>query len=1264
MNRAIAVVVAVVCFVPAAASNDGQGSVNSSVPVLSDYTAEVWTPGETGLPHGNVSSILRTDDGYLWLGTWNGLVRFDGVRFTPVRIPNVAVTAMHKDRHGAVWIATDGGGVVRWQKGQVRSFTEADGLSHDNATSVGEDASGNIWVGTVSGLNVIAGDRITVIRPVPDRPTDLLNFINVFTLGPSGRLWIGTRAGLCEARGLSVVCRQVPVPEANDGMIRRIYEDRQQGLWLGTDRTGLVHLQGSTITRYTACAAGPHCVMGSRIGAIHETRNGDLWIGFRGDGGLNRLRDGAVLQGYGADAGLPRAPVQTIFEDPEGSLWIGTDGGGLVRLRRNRVAVYTRAHGMPNDYVMSLAEDADGHVWAAANCGPVSRMDADGRFHVLFEKYFTNSCSWTLQAGRDGSMWIGASAGGLFRWHNDTMTHWDTSSGLSDNSVLAMHEDSKGALWIGTDMGDVHRLLNGTFTNYGARDGLLTGNASALAEDRQGRIWLGFNGRGLASFANGRFERVGVESGLTTSQVSKLHVDSRGVLRVGTLDQGLFRLEGNRFIRYAEDGGLQNLAVSQILEDATGNLWVGTNRGIVRLRRPDLDDFAAGRITSIHGDHLGREDGMLSAETTGYRFDPSGLRTRDGRLWFATIKGLVVIDPAAFPMNEVPPPVLIEQARVDGREAGRGEGGLVRVPAGTRSLDLEYTAFSMAVPARVRFRYRLVGFDDAWQEAGARRTAFYTSLPPAEYRFEVLAANNDGVWSPAPAIMRLVVEPLFWERRAVQSAALALLILATGLVVLGGYRLRVRHVFARNVDLERRVADRTRELSIEHERLGEAHGRLELAHDNLVATLSQLQLGIVMTDGGGVVTLANDVARTLLARVGVSDPVGAPWKSALPLAEADIRSIEQAIAQPAVRRDPLAVILEPEDGRRFALEIDVRDDPRDPERRLFVLHDVSELYALQRLFGDTPRVHGLVGRSRSMQLVFKQISDLALVDTTVLIDGETGTGKELVARAIHDASPRSSRACIGVNCGGLTESLLASQLFGHRRGAFTGAVADQVGYFEAANGGTLFFDEIGDMPLGVQASLLRALQEREIMRVGDSRAHAVDVRVIAATHRNLAQEVAAGRFREDLYYRIRVARVALPPLRERRDDVPLIAAAFVQEFAARDHRPISDISVEAMQLLKEHEWPGNVRELRGAIETAVITCKRSVLTALDLPPEIVGAAVEGDALPVDAGERGRILAAIDRTRGNRAAAARLLGIGRTTLYRKLKALGLEPDDHV
>jgi DNA-binding NtrC family response regulator len=733
------------------------------------------------------------------------------------------------------------------------------------------------------------------------------------------------------------------------------------------------------------------------------------------------------------------------------------------------------------------------------------------------------------------------------------------------------------------------------------------------------------------------------------------------VLRVGTLDQGLFGLLGGRFVRYAEDGGLQERAISQIIEDAAGNIWVGTNRGIVRLRRDELEELEAGRRALLRGDHLGREDGLLSSETSGYRFHPSGLRTRDGRLWFSTIRGVAVIDPASFPTNPLPPPILIERVRADGRDAERDAGGAIRVPAGTRALDLEYTAFSLVAPGKVRFKYRLVGFDDEWRDAGSRRTAFYSRLPPAEYSFEVLAANNDGVWSPEPARERLVVEPLFRERRSVRGAALALLLAGTGLAVFGGYRLRVRQVFARNAELEQHVAERTRELQLEHERLGEAHQRLETAHESIVATLGRLQLGIVQTDRGGTVTLANDVARELLARVGLPDPVGARFGDALPLAESDRRALAQAVAEPAARREPLSMILQPPDGQRFALEVDVKDDPRDTELRIFVLHDVTELYALRRLFDETPRVHGLVGRSRAMQLVFKQIADVALVDATVLIEGETGTGKELVARAIHAASPRSGRDCVAVNCAGLAESLLSSQLFGHRRGAFTGAVADQVGFFEAAHGGTLFFDEVGDMPPGVQASVLRALQEREIIRVGDSKARPVDVRVIAATHRNLAEEVAAGRFREDLFYRLRVARIALPPLRDRPEDVPLLAAAFLDELGRRDGRSVGDISAEAMQLLMEHRWPGNVRELRGVIESAVITCKKPVMTALDLPPEIVGGAGGAGDLAVDAGEKSRILAALDRTHGNRAAAARLLGIGRTTLYRKLSALGLEPE---
>ena len=277
------------------------------------------------------------------------------------------------------------------------------------------------------------------------------------------------------------------------------------------------------------------------------------------------------------------------------------------------------------------------------------------------------------------------------------------------------------------------------------------------------------------------------------------------------------------------------------------------------------------------------------------------------------------------------------------------------------------------------------------------------------------------------------------------------------------------------------------------------------------------------------------------------------------------------------------------------MEVDVQDDPRDPPAKIFFLYDVSEIYDLRRLLNEKAQFHDLVGKSEPMQQVYQQIGDLAKVDSTVLIEGETGSGKELVARAIHASSHRSEKPFVAVNCAGLTESLWGSQLFGHKRGAFTGAISDHQGLFEAANGGTLFLDEIGDIPMNVQTSLLRVLQEQEITRLGESKPRKIDVRVIAATQHNLSEEVAKGRFRVDLLYRIRVARIQLPPLRARREDIPLMVAWFLGQCRAAIGKPVQNLSQEAMQLLLEYSWPGNVRELKSAIEFAVIRCKGSVL---------------------------------------------------------------------
>ena len=438
---------------------------------------------------------------------------------------------------------------------------------------------------------------------------------------------------------------------------------------------------------------------------------------------------------------------------------------------------------------------------------------------------------------------------------------------------------------------------------------------------------------------------------------------------------------------------------------------------------------------------------------------------------------------------------------------------------------------------------------------------------------------------------------------------------------------------------------------------------VEKSRSDLGSILNELRIGTVMTDEKGRVVFLNAAAQQLFMKPDVNR-VDIPWKELFGLDPEDTVQLQGLIHKKPEERTKIPVHLDRTDGRRVWLEVDVKDDPRDARGKIFFFYDVTEVHDLRRLLDERAQFHDLLGKSKAMQLVYQQIRDVARVDSTVLIEGETGTGKELVARAIHSSSHRKDKPFIAVNCAGLTESLLSSQLFGHKRGAFTGAIEDQQGLFEAANGGTLLLDEIGDIPITVQNQLLRVLQEREITRLGESRPRKIDVRVLAATHRNLSEEAAKGTFRSDLFYRIRVARISVPPLRGRREDIPLLASSFLAQFSAASGKRVTDVSHDALRLLAGYQWPGNVRELRSAVEFAMIRCEGAVIQPDDLPPEILQPADFESVIPGDplVDEKARFLQALERSRGNRALAARLLGISRATLYRRLADLKINSEE--
>ncbi len=465
------------------------------------------------------------------------------------------------------------------------------------------------------------------------------------------------------------------------------------------------------------------------------------------------------------------------------------------------------------------------------------------------------------------------------------------------------------------------------------------------------------------------------------------------------------------------------------------------------------------------------------------------------------------------------------------------------------------------------------------------------------------------------------------------------------------------------------------------EQVQQVLSELKASHDALNATLDQLRVGSLIISADGRVLFMSNVVENLEG-ISPATALGQPWESVLPFSPEAKEQIRQLAALPAERRSRLEVEWRAAGGRHYFVEIDVADDPRDLSQRILFLYDVSSAHSVQEEL-DRARFGKIIGNSRPMRRVFELFQEVAKGDLTVLIEGETGVGKELVARGIHAASPRHSAPFIPVNCAGLTETLVNSQLFGHRRGAFTGAVTDQKGVFETAGEGTVFLDEIGDIPPSVQTSLLRVLEEGEITRVGDSQPRKIKARIVAATHRDLEEEVAKGRFRKDLLYRIRVARLQVPPLRQRRDDIPLLVVSFLAENRVATGKALTEVCAEAMQVLERYPWPGNVRELKNAVSYAAVHCRSSVLRLRDFPEEIttwartarlpaspkvadrsVHAPAAGlaraEALPQSPKqyERERIVAALERTGGNRSRAAKELGISRATLYRRLAELGI------
>ena len=462
----------------------------------------------------------------------------------------------------------------------------------------------------------------------------------------------------------------------------------------------------------------------------------------------------------------------------------------------------------------------------------------------------------------------------------------------------------------------------------------------------------------------------------------------------------------------------------------------------------------------------------------------------------------------------------------------------------------------------------------------------------------------------------------------------------------------------RGVIVSRDITER----KLKESQIQELYTELRRSQDDLLSILHQLRVGSLIVDENGVIQF---VSNNFLKLIGSSQKefLGIQWEKALPVKEEIIRQVrDMAELEPRYRKKIRANI-QSSNKKDYWAEVEIQNHPQNPKRKIFLFYDITDILSLQQKLQGEVYFQNLIGKSKEIQLLHQQVLQLATLDNNLLICGETGTGKELVAKSIHNLSKRKDRPFITVNCSGLTESLLASQLFGYKRGYFPGLSKGSEGSFEAAKDGIIFLDDIGNLPASIQAKLIRVIDKRETTRLGETKIRKVNCRIIASTNQDLTADGQKGIIRPDLFYRIKEAVISLPPLRDRREDIPVLSRYFIDQLNMSLPKEVKNISTPVIQILLKHDWPGNVRELKNVIDFAANHCKRGIIRPEDLPDEIL---TEHNPYSdyinkIKEEDRKYVLDAIIKSRGSKTEAARILGISRATLYRRLKALNITLD---
>jgi len=754
---------------------------------LAGFTRRVWQASD-GLPEQTVQAFAQTPDGYLWIGTTGGLVRFDGMHFTvferqntpPMRENSVFCLKVTSD--GALWIGTEGGGIGRYANGVFRFWMARDALSNDFVRTVIQDSEGTVWAGTDNGLLRLEGDRFIRVDGTAAIPSLA---VHALFQDQKGRIWVGG-SKLLTIQGKKVT-EYTLRGEASQNRVKSITQTRDGTVWVGTV-TGLIRLPPG----HRSFERVPG--INGTVRVLRQAEDGVLWIGTIGLGAFENA-DGK-LTAVTAPAALPSNTVLNFFEDSERNFWIGTQAG-MMRLTRADVGIVPLPKAADSDFE-TIYGDPRGGFWIGSTQlfemqnGTLVEKSLPGLGGVHVRQVYRD---------RGGVLWAGTDGDGVYRIAPDGTTHLTTRDGLSNNFVRAITQDRDGSMWIAADEGISHIFQNGARPEirvYQMRDGLAYFSTRALHVDRNADLWVGTD-HGLSHVHDGRFVSDAATAALEQTKIWAIHEDADGGLWFGTRNNGLFRWRDGKVAHYATADGLPDNAIYQILEDAAGHLWMSGPNGITLLDRHELDAQAESKTRHLRLMFYSTAGMPANTEIYGGT-QPAGCITAEGEAWFPSNFGPIHILPLSH-SQLLPPPLRIQTVLADGLTVATG--GPIVLPPGSHRLEIDFAPIRLGSQDGLRFTYLLDGFEANWSAATQQRAAEYTNLPAGNYRFRVRTFEFSSPDQASEASIQIVQRPFFYRTWWFIAACLVLV----ALLIYGVYRYRVRQMRSR---LEAVVEERSR----------------------------------------------------------------------------------------------------------------------------------------------------------------------------------------------------------------------------------------------------------------------------------------------------------------------------------------------------------------------------------------------------------------------------------------------------------------------